>query len=419
MTDSLRVYLHDVVVGEVIRLLNGKIVFTFDDRYVSDPNRATLSQSFIKEDGGVSNRGVVASSGLVPQFFSNLLPEGQLRTYLARIAEVPEHREFDLLELVGSDLPGAVLVQREGEMPSRSDSESFDETTPSKTLRFSLAGVQLKFSAIKRYSGGLTIPAHGVGGDWIVKLPSTYYEGVPKNEYSVMAMAGGIGIDIPEIRLMPMSEIEGLPPEVTDLDESDALIIKRFDRVLGRRIHIEDFAQAIQQRPVAKYNPQVNYTDLTRLVASACRYEDVIDFSRRLMFNNIVGNGDMHLKNWSFIYRDGRTAELSPAYDFLCTTRYIPQDQIGLKMGSTKKWTALTLDDFAAVAEGAGVNKQEFVDAAVDTVKKFHTLWREFTQTLPIDNELKIAIERQMTVCPAITACLPHTQTLRRSGIKR
>ena len=407
MKDSLGVYLHGIEIGDVIRLNDGRIIFEFNDRYVNDPNSPVLSQSFMKEDGGVRTPTRAAAAGLVPPFFSNLLPEGPLRTYLARLAGVSEQREFEMLELLGRDLPGAVVVHRKegvGETPSEND--RFDEATTSKPLRFSLAGVQLKFSAIKRAGGGLTIPAQGIGGDWIVKLPSVRHERVPENEYSVMSMARRVGIDVPEMRLVPLDQIGGLPPEVADLNEPDAFVLRRFDRDSGRRIHMEDFAQATGTRPIDKYISTVNYTDLTRLVERVCGENDVLEFSRRLMFNAIVGNGDMHLKNWSFIYKDGRTAELTPAYDFLCTTVYIDEDDAALKIRSTKEWNKLSLDDFAGVAEGAGVDRKTFVDAAVETAIQFMDHWVDSVKSLPVDDQLKTAIDHQITTCPAIKAAL-------------
>ena len=409
MRDSLNVRLHGMLVGELLRLDDGRIDFDFVEEYRDNVNRPTLSQSFVEESGGVANRERAATSGFVPRFFSNLLPEGQLRSYLAKLAGLSEYREFELLELLGSDLPGAVEVTREGQGTDFSRSHAHSEDDTSNTLRFSLAGVQLKFSAIQRQRGGLTIPAYGVGGDWIVKLPSTQHKRIVENEYSVMSMARQIGIEIPDIKLVPITEIEGLPAEVSDLNEPNALGVRRFDRASGRRLHMEDFAQALAQRPIDKYNPQLNYTDLVKLVAHVCTEDDVMDFAKRLMYNAIVGNGDMHLKNWSLLYPDGKTPELSPAYDLLCTTVYIPDDGMALALGSAKRWSDLTLKDFAAVAEGADVDRQTFVDAAINTAVRFFDGWKDFTQSLPVDDILKRRIERQIGTCPAITAAVRHT----------
>lgn len=78
-------------------------------------------------------------------------------------------------------------------------------------LRFSLAGVQLKFSAIQGASGGLIIPASGVGGDRIVKLPSREYAGVPENEFSMMSLARMLGMGVSNIGLVDIDSIAGLP----------------------------------------------------------------------------------------------------------------------------------------------------------------------------------------------------------------
>ena len=405
MQSSLSVRLHGLEVGEVVRRDDGNIIFDLNDEYAGDPNRLTLSQSFLLDDG--VKRRERGSSGAVPPFLSNLLPEGQLRTYLAKSAGVSERKEFELLELLGLDLPGAVTVHPVADSLKHGQTNQFnDEDTTSKLLCFSLAGVQLKFSAIEKQTKGLTIPAYGIGGDWIVKLPSSQFKGLPENEYSVMSMADRVGIETPETRLVPIAEIEGLPPEVADLEESNALAVRRFDRSAGHRIHIEDFAQVTGRRPMDKYDTQLNYTLLTRVIASVCSEEDVIDFSRRLMFNTIVGNGDMHLKNWSFIYPDKRTPKLSPAYDFLCTSIYIPNERSAFKLGSSRKWSRLTLNDFARVADGAGVHRQTFVDAAADTVTRFRSTWEESIDSLPVDALLKQAIEHQMTICPAIKSVL-------------
>ena len=92
-----------------------------------------------------------------------------------------------------------------------------------------MAGVQLKFSAVKEAPGGLTIPAEGVGGSWIVKLPSTVYPGVPENEFAMMELARRIGIDVPETALVPIDKIKGLPKDVEAAGDN-AFAIKRFDR---------------------------------------------------------------------------------------------------------------------------------------------------------------------------------------------
>ena len=145
----------------------------------------------------------------VPPFFSNLLPEGHLRSYLAARIGVNPEREFLLLHALGADLPGAVTVaSMDAEASARNDRrprEASDDGSARAPLRFSLAGVQLKFSAVMEAAGGLTIPADGIGGSWIVKLPSARFPAVPQNEFVTMGLARGIGIPVPRTDWCPFT----------------------------------------------------------------------------------------------------------------------------------------------------------------------------------------------------------------------
>jgi len=108
----------------------------------------------------------------------------------------PVH-EFFLLWVLGTDLPGAITIKpTDGEaLPAvtHNDAQGEQDTQADvrhkNVLRFSLAGVQIKFSAINEARGGLTIPAKGVGGSWIVKLPAREFAGVLENEFAMMTLA--------------------------------------------------------------------------------------------------------------------------------------------------------------------------------------------------------------------------------------
>jgi len=148
-------------------------------------------------------------------------------------------------------------------------------------LRFSLAGVQLKFSAVMEASGGLTIPAHGVGGSWIVKLPSTQFPAVPENEYVMLELARAAGIAVPEIRLVPVGEIRGLPEAAARM-EGKALVVERFDRAAGaRRIQMEDFAQVFGLFPDDKRGHR-SYANIASVLWAETGEGGTYEFVRRL-----------------------------------------------------------------------------------------------------------------------------------------
>jgi len=127
-----------------------------------------------------------------------------MRNYLAKLGNIKPSQEFDLIKLLGKDLPGAVTISSPGgkQHPVKKSKQGTVTQTDQKPYRFSLAGVQIKFSAIAKEHGGLTIPAEGVEGNWIVKLPAQNYSHVPENEWSMMHLAKEIGIPIPKINLV-------------------------------------------------------------------------------------------------------------------------------------------------------------------------------------------------------------------------
>lgn len=243
----LNVLLYGEPIGTLTRVSGDRTLFAFDEAYIADENRPTLGLSF-KDDLGQLYTAFRPYNTKVMPFFSNLLPEGHLRDYLAEGARIHPQREFFLLWVLGSDLPGAVtVVSADGEEwpPDVGDDVESDEDTQKrrdKALRFSLAGMQLKFSAVTEASGGLTIPAKGTGGSWIVKLPSNKYDGVPENEYSMMTLARLIGMDVPALELVDVADIGDMPDGIGEL-KGQALAIERFDRLGdGSAVHIEDFA---------------------------------------------------------------------------------------------------------------------------------------------------------------------------------
>lgn len=250
--NALAVYLHGQRIGIINRLAGDRHIFAFEQDYIDNPNRPTLSLAYKGQAGGLVT--AARSVSRLPPFFSNLLPEGHLRTYLFEKAGVKPEREFFLIAVLGADLSGAVVVEPTN-AADHDHHEDHEHKDPQEkgVLRFSLAGVQLKFSAVMEATGGLTVPAHGVGGTWILKLPSTQYPAVPENEYVMLELARAIGIEVSPARLVSVADVEGLPADAPRMT-GQALAIERFDRAPGgRRIHMEDFAQVFGLDPDNKY----------------------------------------------------------------------------------------------------------------------------------------------------------------------
>jgi serine/threonine-protein kinase HipA len=399
--NALSVRLYGKHIGVITRLAGDRQLFAFEQDYIDDPQRPTLSLSFKGSTGGlVTNFRPVGRR--VPVFFSNLLPEGHLRDYLAKRADVNPDREFFLLAVLGADLPGALVVEPlEGDKQSSKPQDARDDDTRDdgrageEPLRFSLAGVQLKFSAVMEASGGLTIPAGGLGGSWIVKLPSARFKSVPENEFAMLELARRTGISVPENKLIDVASIKGLPEQAHTV-EGKALAVKRFDRLPDRTpVHMEDFAQVFGEFPNNKYKFH-SYANIAAVLWAEIGEDAVIEFVRRLVFSVVIGNADMHLKNWSLLYPDRRTPALSPGYDFVAALPYIPGDTLGLSFGDSRSLSEITPDQMRRFADTARIPASPLWKIAVETAERTAESWKTLEHADALPKDLKDAIGNQI-----------------------
>lgn len=402
----LDVLLHGESIGSLTLIQGSRTLFAFNKAYIANPDRSTLSLSF-KDQFGQLLTDLPPTNTRVPPFFANLLPEGPLRAYLARQAGVNEKREFFLLWVLGQDLPGALTIRSFGAeaLPPRANKQTNEtrDQRRSSLLRFSLAGVQLKFSAVKNVgkNGGLTIPTEGVGGSWIVKLPSERYAGLPENEFSMMTIAKRIGMDVPEMQLMELGAIEGLPEGIEHL-KGHALAVRRFDRTDAGPVHMEDFAQVFRVWPENKYS-RASAKNIATVIGIEADDDAVAEFVRRLVFNTLIGNADMHLKNWSLIYPDRRAATLAPAYDFVSTVPYIPETFAALKYARTKRMSEFSFDELRYLAAKAHLSERLVIDTASETLRRFRDEWPAAKKDLPIDRKVAVAVETHMKGLALVT----------------
>ena len=401
---TLNVLLYGEPIATITNVGNDRTLFAFMDSYIHDESRPVLGLGFKDALGGLLTNFKPTQTKLTP-FFSNLLPEETMRNYLAERAGVNPAREFFLLWVLGQDLAGAITVEpADGEaLPPNVHQDIDDETEIESPMRFSLAGVQLKFSAVQQANGGLTIPVTGQGGSWIVKLPSSRFDAVPENEYSMMELARMLGMDVPETQLLPINQIANIPDGIGKFGDAfknaQAFVIKRFDRAGDQAVHIEDFAQVFGVYPQDKYK-KASMRNIAQVIGIEGQNEDIAEFTRRLVFNTLIGNADMHLKNWSVIYKDKRAASIAPAYDFVSTIPYIPDDSTSLKVSRSKKFSDFTLDELSHLAAKAMLPEKLVLDTAKQTVAGFHEIWAKEKAHLPLTKSMIEAIETHLRSIP-------------------
>ena len=173
--------------------------------------------------------------------------------------------------------------------------------------RMSIQGVQPKLSVrLAATAGAFRIVDRR--GRYVIKPQHHVFPNLPENEGLTMHLAGLCGIEVP---------VSGM---VRSADGTWSYFVKRFDRVgHGRKVPLEDFAQLAGRTRDTKYD--FSMERLVNLLDAYCTFPalEKVKLLKRSLFNFLVGNEDMHLKNYSLVTRQGKV-ELAPAYDFLSST---------------------------------------------------------------------------------------------------
>ncbi|WP_283137448.1 type II toxin-antitoxin system HipA family toxin [Rhizohabitans arisaemae] len=392
------VYLSNRRVG-TLGYLDGNTWFDYEDR---EPGHPVLGQAFEAEP----NRRRTAS-GALPAWFANLLPEAGsgLRQIVGRELGRNNPHDFQVMTYLGDDLPGAVRVVPDSDLGEISGLSERQPEIGGQIVRFSLAGVQAKFS-MSWEGKGLVLPASGRGGDWIVKLPDRRFPDVPANEFAMLQWARHAGIEVPELELINGSMLKGLPENLIAHDEY-ALAIKRFDRTPGGRVHQEDFAQVREASVESKYD-RATYSGLARFLKVVCP-QDIAEYVRRLATMVVIGNLDAHLKNWTLRYPDGRTTRLSPAYDFVSVSAYpeFRNDELAFALDGGRVARNITMDHFRSFARRAYLDVDEVVPIVSRTVGILAETWQQVARDCPVPDFVRQHIDQRIASLPLIREARP------------
>jgi len=220
--------------------------------------------------------------------------------------------------------------------------------------KMSISGVQIKAS-VKLNKRENIIEIVQLGGTHILKPEPGEYPELPQNENICMNMAEMLGINASPHGLFYMA------------DKKVCYIIRRFDRdAHGQKIHVEDMAQLLGLPSDSKYESSLEKAGSAILKYSKRPYLDLIDFLERVIFCFLIGNGDMHLKNWSLISIDGNY-QLSPCYDLISSKLYLPyEDESALTING--KRNKLQLSDFTGLAAYLKIEERSF-NNSIDKMK--------------------------------------------------
>ena len=246
-----------------------------------------------------------------------------------------------------------------------------------RASKMSIQGVQPKLSAVINIKGGC-FELCDKNGRYILKPQHYIFPELPQNEDLTMRLAATIGIEVP---------LHGM---VYSKDHSLTYFIRRFDRK-GRneKIQVEDFTQLAGLSRDTKYNYSME--KLVKVIDDICTFPaiDKAKLFRRVIFNYLVGNEDMHLKNYSVIVRNNKV-ELAPAYDFLNSTIVLSGDieEIALTLkGKKSNLNAGVLIKYFGQEQCALTDK--VIDTTLNTISGAFDSWFNLIDISFLSNEMK------------------------------
>ena len=384
MSRILDVYLSNNFVGTLTQDESGDLEFAYDQGYLEEAGRGiSLSLPLTQE---------LHKGKTVKAFFSGHLPEESVRQRLAGYLGVSEENPFALLEIVGGDCAGALSLYPQGQNPSEAikEIETLDDAKLKEILdlikrrpmlagddvyRLSLAGAQDKL-AVGFENDKVQLIKGGAPTTHILKPIIERARDSAHNELFCMKLAKRMGIDVPDAMLH-------------FVDDTPYYLVERYDRVIDedgsvKRIHQEDFCQALGIAPEIKYEREggPSITACQDVIANhaARPAVDQIKLLDMVIFNYLIGNADAHGKNFSLLYTGnykGNKPELAPAYDLLSTAVYPDlSEKLAMKIGGQYKPRDIYRHHFHTIVADtktaqSAINKQiqtmseKIVDAAV------------------------------------------------------
>ena len=210
--------------------------------------------------------------------------------------------------------------------------------------RVTVPGVQPKISlAVSGAKNTERVTIVGaLEGDYILKPPHDDFPELPEIEALSMHLALACGMETVPFSLIPFQSGEL------------AYITKRIDRKNGAKIAMEDFCQLTARLTEHKYRG--SHEQVAKAIKKYAMHNliEVVRFYEIVLASYLMGNADMHLKNFSLI-QDSKLFRLAPAYDMVATKLLMPNDKEELALTLNGKKSKLNRSDFESAMLNASL----------------------------------------------------------------
>ena len=362
MSRTLDVWLLDQHVGHLSQA-EGRLGFTYSAPWLQSGHARPLSHS-------LPLRAEPFDDKAARPFFAGLLPEGNMRKLVAQALQVSRQNDFALLDGIGGECAGAVMLLEPGHRPQQvpagqavrwlDDWEllALLDELPSRPmlagqegLRLSLAGAQDKLPVVFA-EGRIGLPLLNTPSSHILKPAIAAAEGSVFNEGFCLALAERL-------------KLSAAKAAIRRVADRVYLLVERYDRQRQpdgslQRLHQEDFCQALGVAPEYKYQNEggPDLAQCFELLRKATRPSapQVLRLLDYVIFNALIGNHDAHAKNFSLVYASSG-ASLAPLYDALSTAVY-PRltEKMAMKIGSKYKFSDVQARHWEQFSKAAGLS---------------------------------------------------------------
>ena len=245
------------------------------------------------------------------------------------------------------------------------------------------------------------MPKGASASSHILKFEITDYPHVPAYETFLAGLAKRVGLPV-------------VSPELVFLKDKSYIVIQRYDRNILkdgsiRRLHQEDFCQALGYSYVRKYEHDggPNFAQCYQLVkaVSVDPIEDARNLLRWQIFNVLAGNSDGHAKNLSLLYQDSSIVRLAPFYDLVCTRAIERIDSsLAMSVGGEHHPGNLQARHWEGLAKASDIRVQylrklikemqgQLFDTLENEVRAFQEIYGEY----PALQRVKAVIVRQLS----------------------
>jgi serine/threonine-protein kinase HipA len=384
--DALTVWMDGVETpaGALIRGVHSESSFTYEPAYLAARGALPLSLALPLQAEPFGDAAARA-------FFANLLPENRQLQRVMEREGLARDDVVGLLHHLGADCAGSVSCLPVGDPPVKTPGDLAADYQPLSDRELAhivrrlqedrrlpaemrdpspVAGVQSKIALTRLPDGGFALPREGVRAPTthIIKVPAKRDSRDAKREEAAAVLAAAVGLEVSI-------------PTALSIDGVDALLIERFDRLVEggtvRRIHQEDFAQALGLPSELKYQRNGRPgrwfdAESATEVLDATRSPDAarLAFLTATLFNLCIGNTDNHAKNHALLYDAAGPPRLAPLYDLLPIRLSAGfTHELAFRIGDATHFDDMSGDDLRSFFRTMGVADEDLSLVVAEVVK--------------------------------------------------